>query len=314
MGSSTASSLGALAFALLLAPAASAAEPSAADKSLAQALFEQGRSLMDGKRYAEACPRFADSERLDPGGGTVLNLALCYDKLGKLALAYSTYNEALSAAIAERRGDRESFARERIAALGARLPRLTVRVDDASAQDAQVRLDGVDVPPSAWGSPTPVDPGRHTIDASAPARRPYEAILTLREGEVRELAVTFAQEASVSRASTPVGEGARYEQRRSPVFWTLGGVSVAALGTSAVTGALAWSAHQSFDQACNASRHYCDNASGPGDASRARSMAWISTLTLGGGLLAGLGAIALPLTERMTVAAGPGAMALQTIW
>jgi tetratricopeptide (TPR) repeat protein len=310
----TASSLATLLLVVLVAPAARADEPSPADKTLAQSLFEQGRMLMESRSYAQACPRFADSERLDPGGGTVLNLALCYEKLGKLALAHSTYNEALSAAIAERRADREAFARERIAALGARLPRLTLRVDDATP-GVEVRVDGTQVPPSAWGLPTPVDPGRHTIDASAAGRAPYEAILTLREGEVRELAVALAPEAPAG-ITTPLygGNAPRSEPRRSAAFWVLGGLSLAALATSAVTGAVAWSAHQSFDQICNSDRHYCSDASGPGDASRARTMGWVSTIALGGGVAAGLAALALPLTEGTTAVAGPGRILLQTTW
>jgi len=314
MGCSTASRLGALLLVVTLAPTARAAEPSASDKNLAQSLFEQGRALMDGKRYAEACPRFADSERLDPGGGTVLNLALCYEKLGKLALAHSTYNEALSAAIAERRADRESFARERIAALGARLPRLTLRVDEATP-GLDVRVDGTQVPASAWGLPMPVDPGRHTIEASAPGRAPYEAILTLGEGERRELPVAFAAEAPPPPPPPGSGRGETHlEPRRSPTFWIVGGIAVAALGTSAVTGAVAWSDHQTFDQQCNPNRHYCSDPGAAADASRGTTMAWISTATLGVGAIAGIVALALPMADRMTLAAGPGGVSLRTTW
>src|SRR5947207_14602108 len=103
---------------ILLFAHAAGAQPTSADISLAQSLFEQGTDLMRQKKYAEACPKLAESQQLDPGGGTLINLAVCLEKDGKLASAYNAYNEAL--AVAERDGNktRESTARDRIAVLG----------------------------------------------------------------------------------------------------------------------------------------------------------------------------------------------------
>ena len=176
---------------LAMAPAVYAGDEASSGKNLAQSLFEEGRRLMDAGRYAEACPRFADSERLEPGGGTVLNLALCYERLGKLALAYTTYNDALSQAIADRRRDREDYARERIAALAPRLPRITVRMAERPS-GFEVRLDGTRVPDSALDTAMPVDPGRHTLDGAAPGRPPWQAVVTLAESEAKDVTIAFA--------------------------------------------------------------------------------------------------------------------------
>ncbi|MCL2451247.1 MAG: hypothetical protein FWD17_20060, partial [Polyangiaceae bacterium] len=56
----------------------------ASEEAAAEALFEQGRDLMLAGRVAEACPKFAESERLDPAPGTLLNLATCYERNGQV--------------------------------------------------------------------------------------------------------------------------------------------------------------------------------------------------------------------------------------
>src|SRR5215467_9817965 len=93
---------------LVLASAASTvAAPSAAmaqgeqrgtAKVAAEALFQEGRRLMAAGKAVDACPKFAESERLDPSPGTMLNLANCYEKTDRPATAWATYREGVSIA------------------------------------------------------------------------------------------------------------------------------------------------------------------------------------------------------------------------
>src|SRR3954467_7016553 len=72
-------------------PRAAHADATLADKAAAQSLFDQGRSLMTKGQYAQACPKLAESQRLDPGLGTQFNLADCYEHLGQTASAWAGF-------------------------------------------------------------------------------------------------------------------------------------------------------------------------------------------------------------------------------
>jgi hypothetical protein len=63
--------------------AASAAHADVAERrAAAQALFDEGRRLMSDAAYEAACAKFQASYELDPGLGTLLHQADCYEKVG----------------------------------------------------------------------------------------------------------------------------------------------------------------------------------------------------------------------------------------
>jgi len=149
-----------------------AAQPAADRAAAAEALFDRGRGLMAEQRYAEACAKFAESERLDHGLGTLLNLADCYERNGQTASAWATFREVLAAAITERQPERESIAREREKALRSKLVKLKIVVPpDSAVQGLSIWRDGTFVKRPQWGVPLPVDPGVHIIDVRAPGKQ-----------------------------------------------------------------------------------------------------------------------------------------------
>jgi serine/threonine-protein kinase len=161
-----------LALVIAGAPPTASADTSPTDKATAEALFNEGKRLMDAGDYEHACARFADSEQLDPGVGTLLNLGVCYERAGRTASAWATYKEAARAAADAGERPREKFARDHAAAIEPKLAKLTVVVPSGSAVDGlQVTRDREQVPAGSWGLPIPVDPGEHAIVASAPAHK-----------------------------------------------------------------------------------------------------------------------------------------------
>src|SRR5882757_7685464 len=88
------------------------ARAQSADKATAEVLFNQGRALLAEGKLAEACPKLAESLRLDTGIGTMLYLAECYERSGKTASAWAEFREAQ--ATASKEGDaREHIAKDR---------------------------------------------------------------------------------------------------------------------------------------------------------------------------------------------------------
>src|SRR3954469_777029 len=84
--------------------------------ALAEQLFNQGRDLAKANQWADACPKFEASLHYDPVLGTKLNLATCYEHIGKLASAWGLYRESIE--LAKKSGDvkRRDYAQKQAAA------------------------------------------------------------------------------------------------------------------------------------------------------------------------------------------------------
>jgi hypothetical protein len=176
----------ALGMTFLVAAATCAAAPPAhaqqRDPAAAQALFDEARTLMKSQRFDEACPKLAESQRLDPGIGTQFRLADCYEQQGKIASAWAGFLDVASVAAGAGQTDRERAARARAAHLESRLPKLTIVVPPTSrVSGLEITRDSVAIGEAQWGSAVPVDPGDHRIVVSAPGKRQFTGSVAVRE-------------------------------------------------------------------------------------------------------------------------------------
>jgi hypothetical protein len=147
------------------------------NEAAAEALFQEGRTLYEAGRYSEACPKLAESHRIDPATGTLLALALCHEGELKLASAWAEFTTVQGEARRAGRSDRETIAREHAAAIRPRLSTLTINVpaEVATLPGLELKLDGAVLGPGTFGVAVPVDGGRHEIRVTATGKKPWRS-------------------------------------------------------------------------------------------------------------------------------------------
>ena len=74
----------ALVAAMLLVTVPARAQPSN-NAVAAEALFREGRALLEQHEYREACDKLQKSQQLDPAVGTLLGLGHCYELQARVA-------------------------------------------------------------------------------------------------------------------------------------------------------------------------------------------------------------------------------------
>jgi hypothetical protein len=177
----------------------------AADAAAAQSLYDEGRRLMDEKKFAEACPKLESSQRLDPGIGTQFHLADCYEKVGRSASSWALFLEVASAARARGKTDQEQIARDRAKALSAKLSKLTVKLQGTAVSGLVIKRGNAVVESGLLGTPVAVDPGKYTVTASAPGKQAFSAEVSVgANGDSKVVTIPELADAG-GAAATPGG-------------------------------------------------------------------------------------------------------------
>ncbi len=175
-----------LAFAAIAAGADASAQGKG-DKVAAEALFQEGRRLLDEGRLEQACPKLAESQQIDPAVGTLLYLGDCYERSGKTATAWATFHSAASAAAAAGQAPRQKIALDKATALEPKLSRMTVVVpSESQIEGLEIKRDGLVLGRPIWGTAVPVDPGDHELIVSAPGRTTWKTTVKVAAGAAKE--------------------------------------------------------------------------------------------------------------------------------
>ena len=285
--------------AALAAPATARAD--AANTAAAQALFEEAKGLAAKEQFAAACPKFAESQRLDPAAGTLLHLGNCYEKVGKTASAWATFLDAAASAKQQSRAEWEKLARTRAAALEPKLSRLTITASGA-VTGLEIKRDGVVVTQASLGTALPVDPGEHAIEASAPGYTAFATkVVVGPNADKKEVAVPALAPApkdpgpaagGAAAGTPPAGPPPPPREDSGSGTKTIGlvvaGVGVAGIALGSVTGLMAMSANDDAKKLCPGDGA-CASKDGVDKNDKAKTFALVSTVgfVAGGALLAG---------------------------
>lgn len=291
------------------------AEPSTSERAIAEQLFERGRAQLDVNEVSAACESFAESQRLDPGTGTILNLAACHQREGKLASAWVEFRDAVAALHRENRPDRLRYALDQLAEIRPKLAFLTLMVPESPAGHAPVvRLDGRELGPAAWSVAIPIDAGWHEAVAQSYGGGPWRATVNVRNGEHRVVSIPahvaatgVAIHDNMEVAAVPVApdravkessDADRGPGRRRVTGIVLGGLGLAALGVGGYFGVHAAGLWGERNDQCP--MNLC-TPEGIRLGERADSSAAVATWTLAGGAVAvGVAAVLLLWPDRKT--------------
>jgi hypothetical protein len=256
------------------------------NRALAEMLFFTARGLMEAGRIPEASAKLNESYRLDPAAGTLLNLAVCHEKEGKIASAWGEFRQSIADARKNNRPDREKLATERIAAIEPDLPFLTITVPDEVRKipGLVISRNGVPLNAAAWSTELPVDPGEVQIEETAPDYKPKTLKTTIANKQHSSIAAEGLELAPVFRPPPP--------------FWTtkrtVGSIlfvaGVAAAGVGTYFGVAAINDVNSSNNGCPNDRGGVQRCtqSGVSSMNNASTEAWVSDFTLGAGALSAL--------------------------
>lgn len=245
--------------ALALSARARADEPSPSDRAAAEALFRDAKKLFGKKRYAEACRKLEESQRLDPQGGTLLNLAVCHAREGRTASAWVEFQEAIELAKKAKRTDRVKLAQKELALLDKKLARLTLEVPaDSRVTGLTVHRGKEPIGEGAWGTAVPVDPGAEIeIAASAEGYKTWRTTVRVAAAEQKTLVVPKLEKLPAPppapKAASTEGKPAGDRKTERLIAYVAGGVGLVGVGVGSYFGLRALSKKNAAEERCDGS-------------------------------------------------------------
>lgn len=290
-------------------PAAPAGGGATGKKVIAQELFDQGMALMQEGKFAEACPKLEASNKAEWAPGTTINLADCYERIGRLASAWALFLECEPHFRNRNPPDsRADIARQRADSLYPKLSRIDISVPaGVEVAGLVIKRDGDPVDASQWGTGLPVDPGKHVVEASAPGKKTWRWEADVGAGGATvSVPVPALEDDPTAGPAPPAPGGEPGMPLQKKIALGAGAAGVAGLALGGVFGGLTLGAVGDADRSCTKvdGTFQCDRA---GADLRRQATAFSTASTVGfiaGGVLVA-GAVVLWFSAPSTAPAKP---------
>lgn len=285
-----------------------------ADLETARLLFTQANELHDKGDLSGALLKYKAAHVLAHTPVTGFELGKAYAELGMLVEARDALVGVAALPVKPGESEKTTHARAESAKLAAelrgRIPTLTILLDGAPpGSTPTVIIDGVAVDASTLGLPRVMNPGPHTVRASVAGGAPRLETVSLKEGELRTLAVHVEgpppvappppRETVESPEEKPAPPPTKPPPKRLPpppppeptssgkgdtglvVAFSVGGVGLGSFAAMTITGAMASSRASTVAAHCNAAKQ-CDTE-GLDAAASGRTLATVANVTLAAG-------------------------------
>lgn len=287
-----------------------------ATRSSARELGEQGNALFAAGDFAGALDKYERANALVPVPTLGVRIARCLVALGRLVEASERYLAVQRAglppnplpvherALEEARVEREAL-----------LPRIPSVVVTATPPGAELRIDGVPLPPALVGEKRVVDPGRHVVEAFA-AGAAHRVEVDVAEGATVpvHLVVDGAPVPPADAPGDPVPGEADGTSPWPIVGWTAVGVGGAATIVGVVTGLAAMGQRGDLEDRCGTELACPPEAHD--DAGSYNDLRTVSAITFFAGLGVAAAGTAILLVDpggdgKTEIVAGPGRLGLR---
>jgi hypothetical protein len=261
-------------------------EPSSDALAKAREEFRRGIALEAAGDYENALAVFKGVALVKSTPQVRFHIATCEEKVGDWVGALGSFRMALFEAQQSKVADVESESQSALTRLEPRIPKLTI-VRGTGAAVATIRLDGRELGAASIGTPISVNPGPHSIEATAPGRKKRLTEITLepeRSAQVSLVLDALPPDELKGGAHSEAGG----PTAMLPVGITIAGLGAASFVASGVFFGMKQSAQSDLDAACGPDGQSCPESLRD-TADSGRTWDLVSTATF----IAGASAVAI---------------------
>jgi len=311
---------------LALSSTIAAAQTEDEKRAAARGLAQSGLNAFNEGKLDDAIDRFRRAEALVHAPPHLLYIARASASLGKLVQANEAYlrivREEVASTAPKAFVDAKKSATQEQAALEPRIPKLTIVVKvgqgasgaAGNAPEPVVTMDGAVVPAALVGVAHPVDPGAHTLSATARGYKANDVAIKVNESASETATLTLVPDGSavVAAESKPPQESKEPSAKKSGFGvapWVAFGVGVVGLGAGTFFVAQNRSKRDEADNLCGggvcpaAQRGEIESLDAKADS--AATYAWISYAIGAAGIAAGAALIIVSKSSSSSAKSAP---------